>query len=96
MSWLLSAPTVSMRYVRWCADEELTEREKAAIARKPAEHRALFHGNTDDHFRLGVKLTRQGGAAAAAGGAPSLGLCCIPGRGPLPTGATSLLLAAQW
>ena len=25
---------------------------------KPAEHVALFDGNTDDHFRLGIKLTR--------------------------------------
>ena len=40
------------------ADEELTERERAAIARKPAEHQALFGGNTDDHFRMGIKLTR--------------------------------------
>ena len=24
----------------------------------PAEHQALFAGNTDDHFRLGIKLTR--------------------------------------
>lgn len=36
----------------------------AAAARKsggkPAEHTALFEGNTDDHFRLGIKLTRWG------------------------------------
>lgn len=39
-------------------DDELTERERAAVARKPVEHQALFAGNTDDHFRMGVKLTR--------------------------------------
>ncbi|GBF92110.1 hypothetical protein Rsub_04457 [Raphidocelis subcapitata] len=26
--------------------------------RKPAEHRALFAGDTDDHFRMGIKITR--------------------------------------
>ncbi len=25
---------------------------------EPAEHQALFAGNTDDHFRLGIKITR--------------------------------------
>jgi hypothetical protein len=29
-----------------------------AAARKPAEHQALFAGNCDDHFRIGIKLTR--------------------------------------
>ena len=29
-----------------------------AAARKPAEHTALFAGNCDDHFRMGIKLTR--------------------------------------
>ena len=30
----------------------------AALARKPAEHRARFAGDADDHFRIGVRLTR--------------------------------------
>ena len=34
--------------------------EAAKRAGKPAEHSALFAGNTDDHFRLGIKLTRSG------------------------------------
>ena len=25
---------------------------------KPAEHEVLFSGNCDDHFRLGIKVTR--------------------------------------
>ena len=26
---------------------------------KPADHVALFRGNVDDHFRLGIKMTRR-------------------------------------
>lgn len=29
-----------------------------ALSRKPAEYQILFDGNMDDHFRLGIKLTR--------------------------------------
>lgn len=36
----------------------MSDRMKNAWAKKPAEHRAIFHGNIDDHFRLGIKLTR--------------------------------------
>jgi len=39
-------------------DGGLSDRARTALARKPAQHRALFHGNVDDHFRMGIKLTR--------------------------------------
>ena len=48
-------------------DEEMSAREKAAVARKPAEHQALFRGNADDHFRMGIKLTRCAGSGGQWG-----------------------------
>ena len=36
---------------------------------KPADHEALFAGNSDDHFRLGIKLTQW----VAAGQEPLIG-----------------------
>jgi U3 small nucleolar RNA-associated protein 25 len=33
-------------------------KDDGAAGAVPAEHQALFAGNTDDHFRLGIKLTR--------------------------------------
>ncbi|GIL58206.1 hypothetical protein Vafri_13325 [Volvox africanus] len=31
---------------------------RARVAAQPPEHRALFSGNVDDHFRLGIKVTK--------------------------------------
>jgi RNase P protein component len=35
-----------------------------AAAKKPADHVAVMSGNRDDHFRLGIKITRQAAATA--------------------------------
>jgi hypothetical protein len=65
------------------AGEPLSEREAAAVARKPAEHQALFSGNMDDHFRLGIKLTR------------CVGACCVCpwGRGARQRGQEAVVFA---
>ena len=39
-------------------DQVKSEREKVALSLKPKQHQALFDGNCDDHFRLGIKVTR--------------------------------------
>eukprot|EP00798_Chlamydomonas_sp_ICE-L_P009960 gene9960-7836_t len=39
-------------------EDENDEKHQARRAAKPMEWRALFDGNTDDHFRMGIKITR--------------------------------------
>lgn len=39
-------------------EQIMTEREKIALSLKPKQHQVLFDGNCDDHFRLGIKMTR--------------------------------------
>ena len=46
---------------RFLEDFGAEEEEVAEDERKPwesAEHATLFAGNSDDHFRMGIKLTR--------------------------------------
>ena len=38
--------------------EGMTERGKTVKAQMPLEHQRLFEGNCDDHFRIGLKITR--------------------------------------
>ena len=40
------------------------EEEDEKTKNRSQEHRVLFHGNTDDHFRLGIKLTRSAAATS--------------------------------
>ncbi len=39
-------------------DGLISERERVALSLKPKQHRVLFDGNCDDHFRMGIKMTR--------------------------------------
>ncbi len=46
------------RFLREFGADADEEPEQAKGRPKPADHRALFHGNQDDHFQLGIKTTR--------------------------------------
>ena len=39
--------------------EDQDEPDESGKLERPAEHVALFQGNTDDYFSLGIKLTRS-------------------------------------
>lgn len=39
-------------------EEGMTDRGKKVKAQMPLEHQRLFEGNCDDHFRIGLKITR--------------------------------------
>lgn len=44
-------------FLKEFGDEEAAA-DGVAEARGPADHAALFAGDTDDHFRFGVKITK--------------------------------------
>lgn len=39
-------------------DEGMTDRAKKVKAEMPLDHQQLFEGNCDDHFQIGLKMTR--------------------------------------
>ena len=47
------------RFVEDFGPQNDDEGDEAKAKHHRLEHRVLFHGNTDDHFRLGIKLTRS-------------------------------------